>query len=248
VLGRLLGIAGHLARALLLFAAFVVSAYLAFNYWVRRGVTPIPDIVTHSESEAREMLAQSGLAAHIAEARRFDAAIPAGAVVETRPRVGSLVKRGAEVEVVLSLGARRIVVPDLVGKSLSAARLTLEGDGLLVGATLSARAPRAESGTVVAQDPPAGTELPDETAVALVVAQAESSPAWVMPDLVARRYEPVRAHLEAGGFRFGAVAYEPYEGVFPGTILRQSPQPGHPLHRQDSISLVVSAELSGSAR
>ena len=39
----------------------------------------------------------------------------------------------------------------------------------------------------------------------------------------------------------GTVKFEPYEGILDGTILRQTPLPGHPLRRRDVISLVVAA-------
>mgnify|MGYP003477662428 CR=1 FL=1 len=75
------------------------------------------------------------------------------------------------------------------------------------------------------------------------VADALPAPAdtFIMPDLVYRRYEPVRRYFEGGGFRLGAVKFEPYEGISDGTILRQNPLPGHPLRRRDVISLVVAA-------
>ena len=50
-----------------------------------------------------------------------------------------------------------------------------------------------------------------------------------------------RRRFEAAGFRFGAVTFEPYEGISEGTILRQGPLPGHPLRRSDALSLVVAA-------
>lgn len=244
---RVLGIAASLVRAFVLFLVFAVTAYAAFSLWVRRGVTPVPELAGLEETAARELLTDRGLAPRLAETRRWDAELAAGSVVESRPPGGSLVKRGATVELVLSLGVRRITVPDLGGKSLAAARLTLEGEGLAVGSTLSVRSSRGPAGTVVGQQPAPGVELPGEGAVALLVAQAGSTLAWVMPDLVARRYEPVRAALESDGFRFGSVAYEPYEGVPAGTILRQNPLPGHPLRRDESIGLVVATETLGTA-
>jgi len=247
VLERLVGIAGRLARGLVLLLLFVVSAYSAFSFWVRRGVTPVPALVGLPESEARAELTVQGLAPKAAESGRYDPAISAGQVVETRPRGGSLVKRGSEVEIVLSLGPRRIVIPDLTGKNLAAARLTLEGEGLAIGTALSVRSARGSAGTIVGQEPTAGTELPGETAVDVLVAQSQAARAWVMPDLVARRYEPVRAALEGQGFRFGNVAFEPYEGVAPGTILRQSPLAGHPLRRENAIGLVVATDAAGAA-
>jgi beta-lactam-binding protein with PASTA domain len=88
--------------------------------------------------------------------------------------------------------------------------------------------------------------VPAGTSVDLMVALDTAGAAYVMPDLVYRRYEPIRSAFETRGFRFGNVAFEPYEGVAEGTILRQQPLPGHPLRRTDAISLVV-ASASGVA-
>ena len=74
----------------------------------------------------------------------------------------------------------------------------------------------------------------------LLVAQESSGTTWVMPDLVYRRYEAVRPALERRGLRFGNITFEPYEGIAEGTILRQSPLPGHPLRRTEAIALSVS--------
>ncbi len=239
MLGRLLRISARLARWLFFLVIFVISAYLAFSAWIRRGVTPVPQLAGQSEEAAKSALAARGLDFRVAEVGRWSSNVAAGSVLETRPAAGSAVKQGAEIELVLSRGPQRISVPDLTGKAVSAARLTLEGEGLATGATLAVFSSRGPAGTVVGQDPPAGTELGGGAPVALLVALEGAPPAWVMPDLVSRRYEPVRASLEGSGFRFASVTFEPYEGVPAGTILRQAPLAGHPLHRSDAIALVV---------
>jgi len=242
VLARLRSLAGRLVRGLVLVLLFVLTAYTAFNYWVRRGVTRVPDVVGQSEEQARQTMAERGLSFRRADFGRFSDQIAEGHVFETKPASGSYVKRGAEVEVVLSRGANRVAVPDLVGKSLAAARLILDGEGLSLGPTLEIFSARGAAGTVVGQDPPPAVEAAAGAPVALLVARDGAPPAWVMPDLVSRRYDAVRSTLEAEGFRFGNVAIEPYEGAIAGTVLRQSPAPGHPLRRSDAISLVVAGE------
>jgi beta-lactam-binding protein with PASTA domain len=246
VLERLLALLGRLARGLVLFLLFVASAYLSFNVWVRRGATAVPDLSGLDEAEARELLTDNGLVLRLAEAGRWSAELEAGRVIQTRPGAGSYVKRGAEIEAVLSLGARRISLPDLSGKALSAARLTLENEGLAVGTVLSIFTERGSAGVVVGQEPSPGTELAPGATIALLVALDPSPEAWVMPDLVAKSYEPSRSALEAQGFRFGSVTFEPYEGVSSGVVLRQAPLPGHPVRRADAISLVVAAEPAGA--
>ncbi len=241
MLRRLLRAAGLAAYALLLLVVSAVSAYLAFNAWVRSGVTTVPELAGLAEEQAERLLGEVGLELRGAETGRWSESVPLGHVVETRPRAGSFVKRGAAIEAVLSLGQRRIAVPDLAGRPVPAAQLMLRGEGLEAGVTLSVLAAAGAPGTVVGQDPPPGTSAAAGAPVDLLVALDNTGATYVMPDLVYRRFDPVRSRLESGGFRFGAVTFEPYEGVADGTILRQLPLPGHPLRRTDSITLVVAA-------
>jgi eukaryotic-like serine/threonine-protein kinase len=225
-----------------LMAVFVASAYLAFNFFVRRGAMTVPELAGLTSEEASRLLADQGLRYRAAEpAGKWNATVDEGRVVESRPRAGGFVKRGSAVEVVLSLGARRANVPNLAGKAMSAARVTVQAEGLELGDTLSVASATGEPGMIVGQDPPAGSSVPAGTRIDLLVALDASSDTFVMPDLVYRRYEPVRGFFERGGFRMGAVKFEPYEGITEGTILRQNPLPGHPLRRRDVISLVVAA-------
>ena len=82
--------------------------------------------------------------------------MPTGRVIESRPRSGSFVKRGAPIEGIVSLGAQRIAVPDLAGKAVPAAQLMLRSEGLEPGTTLGVLAAAGAPGTVVGQDPPSG--------------------------------------------------------------------------------------------
>jgi len=241
VLRRLLRPLGLALYGLLVAAVFVIAGYTAFSLFVRRGVTDVPELAGLAEESAHALLADQGLRLETVGAGRYSAAVGAGRVIETKPRAGSLVKRGSAVQVVLSLGAQRAEVPELGGKALQAAQVMLRSEGLELGDTLSVVAAAGAPGAVVGQDPPAGVEVPAGTRVDLLVALDATPSTYVMPDLVYRRYEPVRRSFEAGGFRLGAVKFEPYEGISEGTILRQLPLPGHPLRRRDTISLVVAA-------
>ncbi|MEO8276152.1 MAG: PASTA domain-containing protein [Thermoanaerobaculia bacterium] len=240
--GRLVRLVQNLLWGVVLLAAFVASAYLSFNLFVRRGAMTVPELAGLTSDEASRLLSDQGLRYRAAEpAGRWSAAVPEGRVVETQPRAGGFVKRGSAVEVVLSLGARQASVPDLTGKAMSAAQLTVHAEGLELGDTLSISSSGGPPGTIVGQDPPPGTSVAAGTHIDLLVALDTPPETYVMPDLVYRRYEPVKRYFEGGGFHMGAVKFEPYEGISDGTILRQNPLPGHPLRRHDVISLVVAA-------
>jgi serine/threonine-protein kinase len=231
----------RLAYALVVCALFVGAAYLSFSLFVRRGVTPVPNLVGLPLGGAAERLADQGLRMrHQRATDRFAADVPAGRVVEQRPGPGAFAKRGGLVEVVLSRGRRVLPVPNLAGTALAAAQVTLAAAGLGVGAVARIFA-AAPVGSVVLQEPVAGTEVGPGTTVRLFLAAEGRSETYVMPDLVDRDYPSVRGFLEQHGFRVGSVKFEPYEGVSQSLVLRQFPLPGHPLRRGDVISLVVAA-------
>ncbi|HVS01283.1 MAG TPA: PASTA domain-containing protein [Thermoanaerobaculia bacterium] len=224
-------------------ALFVVAAYVAFSLFIRRGVTPVPSLVGLSLEEAEQRLADQGLVLrHDPEEDRYADQVGAGQVLDQRPGGGSFAKRGGRIDVVLSRGRRRVTVPDLTGKALPAAQVTLSAVGLEAGRTAQVLAAGGGVGTVVSQQPPAGAEVDRGAVVRLFLAAEGEGETYVMPDLIDRDYRRVRLFLEANGFRVGSIKYEPYEGISRSVVLRQFPLPGHPLHRSEAISLVVAAQ------
>lgn len=232
---------GRLAYALLIVLVFTLAAYTSFSVFVRSGATTVPSVVGLSRVDAANVLADQGLSLKGGEgAGRYDDKVPAGQVARQSPDARTLVKRGSPVTVAMSLGPRRVDVPDLLGQPLPAAQSALSGHGLAMGRILGAYSPAQEApGSVLQQDPDPGAAVAPATAVDLLLAMPMPRERFVMPDLVYRNYELVRPYFEQLGFKLGSVKFERYEGVAAGVILRQFPLPGHPLTREDSVSLVV---------
>jgi eukaryotic-like serine/threonine-protein kinase len=236
---KLLRALGLLAYAALVVLAFGFAAYLSFSAFVRSGVIAVPSVVGLSRAEASNLLVERGLALKVAARGRYDDKVPVGRVLRQIPDARTFVKRGSRVQLVLSAGPQRVEVPDLAAKTFPAAQVTLSGKSLIVGTTLSAFVAGRETGTVVAQDPDPGTEVPPASQVDVLLAQPNPGERYIMPDLVYQQYERVRPFFEREKFRLGSVKYERYEGVAAGVILRQFPLPGHPLSHDDPVSLVV---------
>lgn len=239
---RGIGCLGYLG---LLAGASALVAYVAFSQFVRRGVTPTPNVLGMAERDAVALLADQGLASQISDDERFDDEVAAGHVLLQKPSAGTLVKRGSLVTINLSRGPLQLKVPDVTGTAPQAAQVTLTAAGLTVGRTLTVFSEEGESGTVAGQYPAGGTRAERGAPVDLFVASG-SSETWVMPDLVDLAYDNVRRFFEARGFRIGRVSYEIYTGIEPGTVLRQFPQAGHPLHRGDVIALSLAAAEPGA--
>lgn len=244
---RLLRLAGWVAYAAGLFLVFGAAGYFAFSLFVRSGGTEVPDLVGLRLEQVAEAAGEYGLDYRSKEgSERYDDVVPSGHVLRQAPPAGTLVKRGATVDVILSLGPQLMAVPDVRGEALQAAQVTLAAAGLAVGKTAGVHTPRAQQGTVYEQFPPPGERVGRASAVDLFVATSSRSGTFLMPDLVYLDYEVIQRYFEARGFRLGSVKFEPYDSVAPGIVLRQFPLPGHPLRRQDVISLVVTSPATAS--
>ena len=233
---RITGCLGYCGILLVIFGGV---SYAAFSQFVRRGVTPTPELFGLGEEDAAALLADQGLSlAWSDEGDRFDDQVPAGHILMQKPGAGALVKRGSAVTVVLSRGPRLVEVPAVVGEALQAAQVSLVAAGLRLGRTVNVYGQRI-SGSVVAQQPSGGTRVEHDATVDLFIAVENFDETFLMPDLVNQSYVDVRRFFETRGFRLGRISYETYDGIPPGTILRQFPLAGHPLRRGDVIALGV---------
>lgn len=239
---------GCLSYLGLLGIVFGLVSYVAFSQFVRRGVTPTPDLRGLAEEEARALLADQGLRSKLSEEEdRFDDEVLVGHILLQEPSAGTLVKRGSDVTLVFSRGPRQIEVPDVVGSAVQAARVTIAAAGLQVGGTFSVISRSGRDGEVMTQRPSPGSRVELGASVDLFLSLESAGETYVMPDLVDRRDVEVRRFFARRGFEIGRVSYQTYAGVEPGTVLRQFPPAGHPLRRGEVISLTLAAAEPGAA-
>lgn len=237
--GKLMRGLGCLTYLGVLGAIFALVAYVAFSIFVRGGVTAVPALGGLEEAQASALLADQGLRTAWSDDTRFDEKVPRDHVLLQDPRAGVYVKRNSEVRLTLSRGPKRIEVPSLVGQAVQAAQVSLAAASLVPGKTYQVWSDEGAEGDVVAQNPVAGSKVEVDAAIDLYVASASTANVFIMPDVVNRNYDDVRRFFAGHDIRIGRVSYETYDGVAPGTVLRQFPLAGHPLRSQDVISLGV---------
>lgn len=126
----------------------------------------VPDLTRLDEATARAILAQTGLLAEVV-GQEYSDTVPLGRVLRQEPPGGQRAPRGSVVRFVLSKGSDKTTVPDVVGQSYSAAEAALAGSNL--NAARQDVWSESASDTVIAQDPPAGTQAIPGTTVLLQV-------------------------------------------------------------------------------
>jgi len=219
------------------FATFLLFAAVAMRLALRAREVGVPDLKGRSVAEATTVLTSVGLALTVEQGPKIDPRIPAGAIVGQEPASGVKTRRQRSVRVWLSGGPRPTRVPSLVGVNARAAEARLSQDQLSVTEIAEIRSRDYPSESVVAQSPPPDSE---GSAVALLVNRGEPDVRFVMPDVIGIGGNRAADILRGYGFRVAVVAEQPYPGVPPGIVLRQSPPAGFQIAPGEPISLEVS--------
>ncbi|MCO1599090.1 Stk1 family PASTA domain-containing Ser/Thr kinase [Micromonospora sp. RHAY321] len=156
---------------------------------------PVPDVIGKEFELAEADLVNAKLVVAKGTAR-YDDSLPAGVVVDSSPKVGTEVKPGAKITLILSRGRAPVSVPNLVGKSLTDARATLAQLNLVPVETYKdSDKPKDE---ILGQSPADGSGVEKGTEVKLEI--SKGPPLVVVPRVVDLPCPQAKQVLESQGF------------------------------------------------
>ena len=217
-----------------LLAGFFVGAFMSYGkFWSTAEVT-VPDVTGKQMTLARQILEDKKLRVNVAET--YNADVPAGQVVSQNPTAGSKVKEQRLVTIYVSKGGEEIEMPDLTGLSKSDAEAQLKNIGLKLGSVYE-KYSNEEAGTVIKQDPKAGTKISRGQTVDLTVSKGKQSHKVSVPDVTGVSLDAAKAALQSRGLRVGSVSKQESRQAA-GTVVSQSPASGE-VEEGSSISLVI---------
>ena len=202
---------------------------------VSKGVpfVSVPDLSEHSVEEAKAALAEVELVlGDVARANHEN--IEAGLVLdwssggEARP---AELRKGSEVDVVVSAGPALRTVPNLAGKTAQQARAELERIGLRADVT-ERFSSSVDEGLVIGSDPGAGASVERGRSVTVVVSKGRDL--VVVPDLKGRTFEEFKKALEGAGLIPGDVA-----GNSRGDPFSSDPESGERVDRGTSVDIFL---------
>jgi serine/threonine-protein kinase len=228
-------------RLLLLVAALGLT-YLAFlftalNVTNKARDVKVPDIRGKTVSEAVAILSRVGLDLKPDPMRVPDAKVPENRILSQDPEPGKVHRRGRAVRVRVSDGMRAALVPAVSGQPERTAELALEGARVPVLGRAEIRSSEYASGTVVAQDPPAGARA---SGVTLLINRPEEGMTYVAPDLVGLPYARVVQVIRLFPFRLATQGDLVQPNLPTGIIVQQNPAAGAQMRAQEILSVWTS--------
>ncbi|WP_244178583.1 Stk1 family PASTA domain-containing Ser/Thr kinase [Streptomyces rubellomurinus] len=188
----------RLPRKPLIWASVLTALVLAVGgatYGLTQGLYgPVPGVLGKDRAEAQRLLDDEGMHGKFVEV--YSESVPAGQVISSDPGVGTRTRRSDTVTVTVSKGPKRIAVPDLVGKPADQAAAALTGVQLTRGTVTETYNDAVAEGAVISSSPAAGQQLPENTAVSLVVSKGMVP----VPDVTGMSKEDAQKALQAAGF------------------------------------------------
>ncbi len=214
----------------------LLIVFIIIPQWVKSTEILVPNLDGKHYYQALHSLSDVGLAPEntIYQASSSE---PKGNVIDQDPPANHSIKPHHKVKITVSTGADMTPVPSVVGKSLDAARETLETADFRPNTIARVYSTNYLLDTVIAQSPAEGTPKKRRSPVNLLVSLGRKPQPIQLPDLKNQLVSEVLPALEAVGLNV-EIINSPHPTIEHGRIINHEKL----VHSGDLITLEVSGK------
>jgi serine/threonine-protein kinase len=201
------------------------------------GNIEVPDLTGLTIEQATTALEEEGLVLGESELIPDESGQTAeNTIYEQDPAAGERASEGDAIDVVVN-GSESSEVPDLVGLTEAEAVTAINDAGLTLDRTEREFNPEVEAGIVYEQTPAAGSEVPMETPVTILVSKGTETAA--VPNVVGLQEAQATQALQDAGFQV-AREEEFNDSVAAGVVSAQNPSAGVNTETGTTVTITVS--------
>ena len=230
--------AKHIFFSILAMVVIIVGAFFTYNYLIGANSVSAPDVRNKTLEEAKVTIVKAGLeVGDITEVASDD--VKEKTVIDSDPKAGKKVRKGSKVDLRVSSGKKTVDMPNFVGIDEENVRRNASKLGFKNITVEKVESDKYDTGKVVAQNIPAGTEIvPKEKELIIQVSSGKKKVS--MPNLVGE--ESSRAESVIASYGFKNVSYkEEYSDKEAGTVISQSIRSGSSIiPSEESLEIIIS--------
>lgn len=223
-------------RAILV-GIFAVLGICALSwFFINSNRVMVPVVAGKSELSAKILLKEVGLTSRVTS--RFSESIEIGTTISTNPESGQKIRKGQSVNIYISKGKERYVLPsELVGMDPNVARDLLTSLTLVTSRTQSIFSSKIPIGKVVSTKPEIGTQVKRATNITLLISRG---PAPVpVPGIAGVSVSIATKMLGKLGLSLDVVD-QIFDDSKEGTIISSDPVPGTSVAKGSKVKVTVS--------
>jgi eukaryotic-like serine/threonine-protein kinase len=226
-----------------LFFLFVLivgaSAYLTLTLIIKSEDTVVvPDLIGRNVVYVLELLTDLGLNTKV-KGSEYSAEVPENSVIFQEPEPGAEIKKGRDVRIIISKGAKSILMPNLKGLSLRQARIILEENSLHRGEISSTYSHTIRKDEIIAQVPSQGTMITRGQEVDLLVSMGGRPRVYKMPDLIGMSFNTAISMIENIDLVLGEIKTHFYEGKPLHTVVAQESPSGYCVTQGSTVNIII---------
>lgn len=216
---------------------FIFFDKLFMPWVVSAEEVTVPDFVGQSKITAIEELKKIGLEP-VEQGPKYDENVPRDHIIFQTPRPGANVKIGRRVYLYISGGEPLIKMPQLLGKTVRDAKITIERLGLAIDTLLDVRS-EFPAKTVVEQSVKEGEFLAKGDPVTLMISIGPQIGMVRVPNLIAKTLTEAERILRELSLKIGKKTYLSSPNLLPNTIIDQYPSEDKLVSYGDSVDVVI---------
>ncbi len=231
-----------LFKKLLLFLFGSIILVLIFDnlilpWYVSSPEVIVPGVKGLPEAQAIEKIENANLEAIIGDTT-YDVEFAKGSIIFQRPSEGEKVKEGRRIYLFVSGGEPLVTIPNLKGKSVRDAKLSLERIGLKLGRIEEIPSDNPKD-MIFDQEFAEGTTLKKGSFVGVYISAGEVEGTIEIPDLIGKSLSEAEKILTENSLTIGKINYQRSFSLLPNTVLDQYPSKGNKVNSGDHVDLFV---------
>src|SRR5262252_3476215 len=205
---------------------------------VSTGAVTVPSVVGLTQAAATTALTAAGLTVGTITTAS-STTVPSGSVISQTPAAGTSVLGNSAIALVVSTGPPKVAAPNVVGLTQAAASTAITDAGLTVGTVTTQSSTTVPSGSVISQNPTAGTQVVVGSAVNLVV--SSGPPQVAVPNVAGLTQAAATTAITNANLAVGTVTTQASTTVPSGSVISQNPTAGTQVTVGSAVNLVVSS-------
>jgi serine/threonine-protein kinase len=215
------------------------SAYLTLTLIIKSEDTVIvPALVGKDVVSALELLSDLQLNTKV-NGSEYSPRFPKNHVMYQEPEAGAELKKDRDVRIIISKGAKNILMPNLVRLSQQQARMIIEENDISRGQLSHTYSSKVEKNHVIVHAPPAGTRINRGAKVDLLISLGPRPIKHVVPDLTGLALDQAVLIIEKVGLTVGNIRSQFDKRKSRNSIISQEPLAGYGVNVGSPVHLVI---------
>ncbi|MFJ6832631.1 Stk1 family PASTA domain-containing Ser/Thr kinase [Streptomyces sp. NPDC091209] len=223
------------AGVLVLIGAILIGKYAFSGKGTGNDSFEVPNFVSQTLPDAKKMADNREL--KLSPTRKPCDNEPKGNICSQDPAVGSTVKKGDTISVVVSTGAPKVAVPNVTGKTLDEAKQILGDDKY--GFTIKTKSEDSTEtpNTVLDQNPKLGEEVEKGSVITLTIAKEKKQS--VVPDVAGKSCDEAKTQMTANNLVGVCVDTDTDDQNLVGKVIQTTPTNGTQVDPNSQVQIQI---------